>query len=405
MISALIASGTFLPGEHGLTIEDLSCYEKVWRFCADYQKRAGTAPGLQLLASRHPEFTFTPGVNVDWAAQKLLEESYGRTVRRTLNGVLSALGDNDYDAVTEALGDLQKPRRTVTTTGLNVFDPRNVAESETKIGMPVPFRTVADITRGVGMKEFWLLGGRLGHGKSQMLPAYAASIAEAGFHVRYLSCEMSKTVVNRRISRYFARGDKAMQLRLRNKDEAVRQEALAELGGTIPGSIETLDPADLRMTVDAIEDATRDVHVVFVDHMGLLMLNDGSRAIDDWRTMAKISNITKEINMRTQTAIFGAVQINRQGDTSGMRPPKISEFSQSDALGQDCDVGITIKQPCQGLLVHSLEKVREVNDDLPGSFHTIFYTRFDPSACDYREISREDATNLMLSAQDRMAES
>lgn len=395
MICALLASGRFVPSEHGLAEDDLSCWENLWQFCCAYQARTGHAPGLELVTAHYPDFVFLPGLDVNWAADQLHDASYGRRIRRGITGALGALGEGDYDRVSDEVSTLTKPRRPHQLTGLNALDQANL-DSAVKEAMPVPFQPLFDVTGGLGFDELWTIGAFTGHGKSQMLPLYAAVIAEAGWRVCYLSIEMKAQAINKRIRRALARNDRALQLRLNSPDIREQRDAIGELDERVPGKITTLDPSMVKMHTGTVNDATLDHHVVMIDHIGLLQLPDGVRAVDDWRGMAKISNILREINLTTKTAMLNAAQTTRESDRNGLAPPKISDFGGSIAVPQDSDVVITIRNPCPGVLSHECGKNRD-------SWNARWYTRFDPGKADYTEITREQASNLMLRDQDDRA--
>lgn len=399
MISALLASGSFAPSSYGLTSDDLSCYEKLWVFCAEYHARSGAAPGLELVRSKFPDYVFIPGIDIDWAADQLSNASLGRQIRRGVSGILQGVADGDYELVTDLLRDIREPRRrTRALAGLSVFDPSNVAEAATKAAIPVPWQSLADATEGgVGLGELWDIGGRLGCGKSNDLVAFAGTAAERGYHVRIASLEMSAAAYNRRMARYLARHDRQLQLALKDRDPLVRGEALEQLKDKAPaGTIEVFDPSMMDLNTSSIEDICQGAHMVCIDHVGLLKLPDGTRAISDWRTMAQISNVLREINLRTGVAMVNVVQTNRESDTAGLAPPKVSQISQSDAIGQDADVVLMIKKPAATFQVHEVGKTREAANNR-------YYTKFDPEHADYREISKEDALNMQLADQDRNA--
>lgn len=397
MISAMLASGRCVPAEHGLSIEDLSCWEKLWRFCVDYQARAGAAPGLEIIRSRFPEFVFLPSINIDWAADQLHSASYSRNIRQGFNGALRAIAEDDMETVQEIIGSLAQPRRHRNLTGLDSLDAANLMATQRKEGLPLPpWKPLVDVTTVIGFDELWTLGSFTGHGKSQILPLVAAIVAEAGYTARYLSLEMPAASINRRVIRCYARGDRDMQLRLAHPDPRERFEALDELRGRVPGKVETLDPSDMVMNTHTVEDATNGADIVMVDHIGLLQLPDGTRAIDDWRGLAKISNILREINLRTKTAMLNASQTNKESNRNGLVPPKLGDFSGSIAVPQDSDVVLTMRKPCDGLLVFGCEKNRE-------NIGARWYTRFDPSKADYRELTKAEAHNLDLAGQDREA--
>jgi replicative DNA helicase len=126
-----------------------------------------------------------------------------------------------------------------------------------------------------------------------------------------------------------------------------------------------------------------------VDYIGLMKPDGNGRAVDDWRVMAAISNELKEIALGANTRMLVASQINREGDNS-LAPPKLKNLSQSDALGQDGDVVLTLmKYRRQAGATHfSIEKQRDGEADVQ------FWSRFDVDTGNYDEITRDEADEL-----------
>lgn len=398
MISALLATGRFAPNEYHLSVEDLACYHQLWTFASEHHTASGRAPTLELIRAKFPEFTFIPGIDIDWAADQLAEASFGRDVRRTVTSVLLDLSNNDYEAVRDQLSVIaDKRRRNRSITGLDILDPIQVADDPTKLAIPVPWQTLADHTDGgIGFGELWNVGGRFESGKSMFAALCATVAAERGFNVKILSLEYPAKSYNRRIHRILARNDRATQLALRDRDPNIRREALERITPRITGSIETIDPSMYHLDISTVEDACRGAHLVVVDHVGLLTLPDGTPGIKDWRVAAQISNELRKINLRTGIAMLNVVQTNRESDTPGMRPPKVSQISQTDALGQDCDIAVMIKKPAETFQVHEIGKNRE-------NSHALYYVKYDPEHGDFREISKQDALNMKLADEDRVA--
>jgi len=109
--------------------------------------------------------------------------------------------------------------------------------------------------------------------------------------------------------------------------------------------------------------------------------------------MASISNSLKTIALAQGTAMLCAAQINRDGDT-GSAPPKVKNLAQSDALGQDGDVVLTMRAKPKNVATHfSIEKNRHGLSGIP------FFTTFDPNTGTYTEISGEHAEDLVLNAE------
>jgi len=131
-----------------------------------------------------------------------------------------------------------------------------------------------------------------------------------------------------------------------------------------------------------------------VDYVGLMTQDGGGMAIDDWRVMAKISNSLKTIALaNSDSRLLCAAQINRDGET-GSAPPKVKNLAQSDDLGRDGDVVLTMRAKPKNVATHfSLEKNRH------GASGIHFHTTFDPNSGVSTEISADHADDLVINAE------
>lgn len=395
VINALIGTGEFRPSQYGLDKAMLANHDKVWEFCASYQNQTGLAPPRQLLARSFPDFEQLAGVDVAWAADVLRASYHERTMRLTLKNALSAIHDKDLDAAREFIAEAAKPTLMARPRALSVYDESTVAGQALKVGWTEPWEALHRHTQGIGRGELRYVGARQGEGKSWIAPVYAVHLAEQGARVAILTLEIPKRVYARRIQLVIARGDVALQQALKGTDERLRTAALHSLA-PMPGTVDLLDPSDVRMTTKAVELAGVDYDVVIVDHVGLLRDTNGKQAIEDWRVMAAISNRLKELTLELNVAIIGCAQINRAGETMRGRPPKTSQLSQSDALGQDGDVIHLLKRMIEhgSSMLHDIPKNR-------GGFSTRFYTKFLPATAEFEEISKTDAEDLARQDEDR----
>jgi replicative DNA helicase len=114
--------------------------------------------------------------------------------------------------------------------------------------------------------------------------------------------------------------------------------------------------------------------------------------------MAAISNVLKEIATTNSLPIISAAQINREGDTGGSKPPKVKNLSQSDALGQDADVVVTMKRLSKTVMIYSLEKNRHGESDV------LWYSRYLPNDGRFEEIKFERARDMVEADEDKKDE-
>ena len=397
LISALLETGQFTPADHHVVDADIDAWKKLWDFCIEYQERAGSAPPPVLVKARFAEFDSIPGINPAWAATKVREAAAARDLRTRSKAMLSALGEDDLAGAFGAMENLQRPRGHRKDPA-NIFDHHMLEDVFEVSKIEVPYRTLALATKGgFGPGELIYLAARLGQGKSWELSGYAAKAAQCAAKVGYASLEMPAATVTRRILMRLvnARKDPMLSAMLDSTDLGARKEAMDTIAGRTPGSIEVLDPSHGRInTTAAIREMAQEYDLVAVDHAGLLMTDDGRRAIDDWRAMAVISNILREITLSTGTPIIAAAQVNREGErTGGHHPPKVSQLSQSDALGQDADIVITMNRLSERVMVHSAAKVRE-------GPNLKWYTRFDPAKNLFHEITKDEAMDIALVDED-----
>lgn len=391
MINALLEDPAgFKPERYHVGKEMCSAFTKEWQFCVNHQREVRRPPSIDVFARQFPNFEILRGVDPRWAADKLRAAYRDRVMRKEVRSALSLLNDGSIDEAQQVLRGLAKPIVTEELAGLDVFDPATVDSTKAKVAYPTPWDYLTRATEGgVGLGELWYIGARTGQGKSMILPCYATSMAESGASIGIVTLEMPKESYIRRIHRVLARNDAMTLKRLRSPDKETRLAALKGMPG-LPGKIKVFDPSDMTMDTKAIRRLTQDYQYVVIDHMGLMLSDDGTPAIKDWRVAAEISNETKRISLEERAGIVGAVQINREGIAKGFQqsesyvPPKISNFAGSDDLGRDCDIGIVMLRLGERAMMHDLQKNRNLRSGR-------FYTSYDPDNGRFEEISKDEA--------------
>jgi replicative DNA helicase len=276
----------------------------------------------------------------------------------------------------------------------DVFDHSVITDRFHIARIEVPYPSLMRISGGgIAPAELWYIAARFGQGKSWEAHGYGACAAKAGYSVGLLSCEMPAAQVGMRVLRRLAGRDATLHRMLSSDQESQRKEAADTIAGMTDGRVNVFDPSHGRInTVAAVHDLCEEYDFVIVDHVGLMQDATGKRAVDDWRVMGAISNQLRELTLETNTPVLGVAQINREGARSGpWTPPKADNLSQSDFLGMDADVIITMKRAIDGgrVLVHRTAKMR----DAP---QVKWYTRFEPGRGLFTEITFELANELYL---------
>lgn len=391
-ISAMLAHGQFTPVRWGLSVDDLSCWERLWAFCCDYQATSGCAPPVDLVTRSFPDFEFTAEVNIDWAAGLLRRAAKGRDLRRRMGRAIVALNDEDVDEAYDAFDGLTRPRGK-NRSGMSVLDVVTVVDELDITRIPVPWEACGRATGGIGPAELWYVAARPGQGKTWAGIRFGVTAAKAGARVRYISMEMRSRTISRRAQTVLAGRDAGLQRLLRSDSPGERKDGLDALAARLPGSFEVIDTSHGRVTIATVGDAMAESDLVIVDHVGLMSTSSGQRAIEDWRVMATISNQLKEETLITQVPVLALSQINREGDTGGIRPPRLSQLAQSDALAQDGDVILTMRKIHAHVQSWSAEKVREGHE-------LRWFTDFRPEHGKMGEISKDRALEISAESEE-----
>lgn len=392
-ISALLDSGEFKPEAFRITPEHLSCWGKLFAFCVEYQIRGGTAPPMDLVLAKFPDFEFRacqPG----WAAHQLHQSHASKQLRIKLREAIKKLDEGELDSAYHALEQIQRPR-SVRRKPNSIFDHQLHAEQFDIPSITVPYLTLGRATGGIYPADLWYLAGRPGTGKTWNLCEYAAKAVGEGCRVKYLSLEMRSDRIAMRALKCMANVKELAVLNSAavNKDREALKKTIDDIKLRMPGTFEVVDPSHGRVTTNVVREHMDDCDLLVVDHAGLLITADGRRAIDDWRAMALISNMMKEYALETSVPILAGAQLNRTADSASPRPPKLSQLSQSDALGQDADVVVTMKRLSKHVMIQSAEKVREGEGML-------WYSMFDPSKADFSEMKKDQAIEFMSTDDD-----
>ena len=392
LISAYLEQGLFTPEAQHIEPSDISSWGQLWMLLENYQHASGQTPSMDYVKKLFPEFRPTSGVSVEYAAELVRQAAAERSLRMQIQASLDALKMDDLPNAYMALDKAKRPK-TKALVGMDVFDHTAIEEGFPTSFIPVPFPTLARATKGIYPGEYWIQAARLGQGKTWLMLMYAVAAAKAGYHVGFHALEMPAGQVARRSHQLMTNSASVLAL-LRSDDIMDHKKALDYIKENVPGSISIFDPSHGRInTTGAITESASQYDIVFVDHAGLLMTKDGHRAIEDWRHMAEISNICREIALASGTPIFASAQINRAGETNGNKAPSVTNLSQSDALGQDADVVVTMKRLNALVMVHSAQKVRNgPNLD--------WFSEFNPAKNRFQEISKEKADELSLLADD-----
>jgi hypothetical protein len=391
LISAIINSGDATAAESfGVTPEMFVGYQAEYRWVFSYPGvYAGQHPSRDALLTKFPDFRITDNKDVAFPADEVIYNHTKREFTKAVREAASSLSDGDLESAVMAVAGFALPSKAKplvnALSDMSFLDDYNLPHDRLEIGWP----TLRATTEGIRPGDLWYVAARLGQGKSWYLGCLTRDALMQGKRVIFYSLEMSEKQVRTRMHTLLGRelgiDVRHSELHGRSYDLLAYKRLAQTINNQVPGTLLTVDSSYGKISPATIASHADKGDLFIVDYAGLLASPAGNRAVDDWRTMASISNQLKELAVSKNIPIISAAQINREGDVNGWRPPKVRNLAQSDALGQDADVVITHKRYSQTAMAASIEKNRH------GSSGVLFFTEFDPERGRFNEISREEA--------------
>jgi len=387
-ITALIESGRYNPGRYSVSDHHFTAHKDVHAWCKEYQEHSGSAPTMDILRMKFPRFPVLPeAMSPEFAAQDMVTAWATKHLMGAMTKATNLLREDD---LTQATGVLRAALTNATpalTKGTGVSDFTDIEQAQGVIKIPIglPGSTIQQYTGGIGPGELWYVAARLGIGKTWDLVVKSVIAAENGMNVVIFSTEMPARSVKERIHRVALRDAQMGKfgfdgLTLREKREHM------ERWQSTAGRITIYDPSAGPCDATRIAAAAAPDTLIVVDYMGLMRTTAGARAIEDWRAAATISNELKETTLEYHVPILCAAQINREGQKS--KNAGAEHLSQSDALGQDGDVIVTIKDYSTRVRLNSLVKNRH------GMQGVRWFTRFEPAIAGFEDIASDKAYAL-----------
>lgn len=402
LISALITTESV--GEevsYGISASDFEGYSDEYTWLVNYVATYHCQPTRDIFRLKFPGFLFSEHTDIRSAAEMVHQSANRRRLSTAISEAMDLLHLGDAEAA-HALLRAAEPRRAMAKVRPLLSDTAHMDSWDQRpYAVELPYPTLQRHTRGIRAGNLWYLAARPGQGKSAHLASIASKAVLDGNRVLFYSLEMSEEEVRARFHVCLAKpmGYPAITMDAlmgRLADRAMYREfheRLADRLEECQGTLDVHTPADGPVTPSTVAARAGEYDLTVIDYVGLMGADGGGRAVDDWREMAKISNSLKTTALAHKTALLCAAQINRDGET-GTAPPKVKNLAQSDALGQDGDVVLTMRaKPHNVATVFSLEKNRH------GASGIRFHTTFDLNTGDFTEISGDHAEDLVLNAE------
>lgn len=402
LVAAVIDLGSMHDCQQaGLTEEHFSQWPDVWRFVETHHRQHGRTPTRQTLENRFPRMNFPRGQTGDLefligeVRSQWLYDQLSSTLERTvqlmtspdyqIEDALKHLQNQSYQ-LGLSHGSRQRDTNLITEGQGHILDQavRRIAAHHNPAmrGIQTGFSVFDQSTGGLDDTEFMVILARVTQGKSWALLYMAANALLQGKNVLFFPLEMSKTQVAFRLhvilqAYYLKHKPKEMaglqpflnkSLTQGSGYDLLSYKKFLELLGTeLTGSFvvsETPGKLTPSMVMNKIQQHKPDA--CYIDYL-TLMNSDRNVKGDaaDWQAIKSMTNDLKCIAAGQHVPIITAAQATR-GAASRKGPPELEEIAFGDAIGQDADRVLSIKQLSRRITTWLTIKDRHADGRLKG---------------------------------------
>jgi replicative DNA helicase len=265
-----------------------------------------------------------------------------------------AAGDLSSDILESATGILERVRErndSGDTQWLSPYEilqragPELLCPERGVMGLKTPWPKLTELTSGWSPGDLVIVGGRTSMGKSVIGLQQAYATALEGKGVAYISLEMSKESLVRRLVAGISRVDShhARSGFLGHEDRRRMLEAGADLEG-LPIYIDDSQshtPAAVSASLRRLR-ARGDVSLVIIDHLQLMKTT--GRAESRHQELAEIAHSFKRLAGKMNCVVMLLSQLNRACEQEKRRP-NLSDLKESGAIEEDADVVLFVHRP------------------------------------------------------------
>lgn len=388
---------------HGIGKEMFHAYQDEWAWMESYFSKYRKTPTKVAFKRRFPDF---PLKMVNDTAHFVDEVRHAHS-RIQLVATMSDAADFIADGKTaEAISHVQKSMIQVTAEmgGVqdidiladweNIFNEvkhrKETYEANGMAGIPTGFDTLDERTGGLQPGQLWIVGARLGEGKSWSLLRMAVAAIMGGHSAHFAALEMSRIDVAMRVHNFLSGHVgktvfKSMAL-AQGKDFDISEyrEFLRNLKSQIKGTLTVSDNRKIGSLEIASQIERHRPSVYFLDYLTLAKTGgDGG-----WQDIGKFSKELKVLAGEYQIPIVAAAQLNRENGL-GRDVPGAEALAGADAIGQDADAVITLKKRTERVTEYNLAKYRH------GTAGYHWHVQMEMTKGIMQEVSYNKARDLM----------
>lgn len=410
-VEALLISAVLRQEDHrtplieGVDKSWFLAHAEEWSWIDNYIQRHHKTPSKSLFKVTFPDFTILKADDVEYCVHEVKSAFLRRSLVNLIDESLDKV-KNQRDVVS-VINDAQRQllQLQITSEGAknecDVLDDwqqtyNEVArryerrESKGMSGVPTGFPTLDSLTGGAQGGDYWIVAARLGQGKTWTLIRMACTALYKGMTVQYDALEQSRAQIAMRAHSFLSSAHAKQSFRSMDLmhgqgfDLREYKAFLENLKTDISGRLIVNDTSRGRLnpSMIAAQIERNKPDVVFIDY--LTLMNTGG---DDWKAIANLSAEMKGIAMHYQVPIIAAAQINRTAIGSDVPGPE--HLAGADAIGQDADAVITMKQMSAHVVKMRLAKFRH------GSDGQTWYNEFRPNSGKFDEINGQQAEDIM----------
>jgi replicative DNA helicase len=397
---------------HGINADLFHAFKDEWAWIENYFSKYRRAPSKAAFKRKFPDFSLK-AVDDTLHFSDEVRKSHARIMlTASLRDTADAIGEGDIDkAVSKMQGTMVAIAAQI--GGINDVDILKDWEgiySDVKYrkeryeefgmaGIPTGFDTLDEKTGGVQPGHSWIVGARLGEGKSWTLMRMATTAIMQGFNVHFAALEMTKADVGMRVHNFLS-GQigqtifQSMSLSQgRDFDLSAYREFLRSLKSEIKGRMTVSDSKRIGEMEIAAQIERHRPDLYFLDYLTLAK----TRGDGGWQDIGQLSKAIKGIAGEYGVGIVSAAQLNRNAAESKVMPGP-ETLGQSDQIGQDADLILTLRKMTDRITKYSLVKNRYGT----AGFH--WWVHMDMTTGTFKEVSANKAHDTMDEDRDRVAD-
>lgn len=413
LISALLRTADLSKAtDEGISPETFHVHRAEAKFIFSQYERKGHVPSKAAFKTRFPEFRLKAVDDVDFFAGEVRENHVRQQATNSLNAMIEDLSVGDVDAVMRRMHSTAMDMETTLSGGGENFDiiqsfkdiadeaerRYNAVQDGGHAGIPTGFPTLDEITGGLQPGWMFVVGARLGSGKTGTLIKMAAHGLFTGHSVQFNALEMTKAEVAMRFHAYassqYAKGEFRATDLARGRDFSPKayREFLTTLATQISGKFSVVDVRHGGLTPLALASQLdkNKPDIAFVDYITLMEMGGGNGKVmeNDWKSIANLSKRIKLVGGQTGVPIVVAAQLNRNAKNSGDAPDP-SEIAESDAIGRDADGIVMVQKRSARVLSMKLAKFRHGPDGQQ------WFCAYEPNIGRFEEINGDEAGRMI----------